>query len=188
MGVLLDQFASPMMKGLLENRVASVRLLNAEAGLLWSTHTRGYEHDKEAETDEGFVPQPPLGMFRPLPALPLSHHIKAISRSVVVDGAEYLVSRVGTSQYNRDGTGASACGLAALNFARIAFSIEQSGLQDTTLLQAVLARACAEVRRRYSNPLSVHWLISSAGNHGYMRIVVGKPSSRSRRYLSRSPV
>jgi hypothetical protein len=78
--------------------------------------------------------------------------IKAISRSVVVDDAEHVVSYGGTSQYNRDGTGASACGLAALNFARIVFSMEQSGLQDTTLLQAVLARACAEVRRRYSNP------------------------------------
>jgi hypothetical protein len=114
--------------------------------------------------------------------------IEAISRSVVVDGAEHVVSYGGTSQYNRDGTGASACGLAALNFARIVFSMEQSGLQDTTLLQAVLARACAEVRRRYSNPLvSVHRLIST-GNHGYMRIVVGQPSSRSRRYLSRSLV
>jgi hypothetical protein len=114
--------------------------------------------------------------------------IKAISRSVVVDGAEHVVSYGGTSQYNRDGTGASACGLAALNFARIVFSMEQSGLQDTTLLQAVLARTCAEVRRRYSNPLSEHRLISSTGNHGNMRIVVGQPSSRRRRHLSRSLV
>jgi hypothetical protein len=74
--------------------------------------------------------------------------IKAISHSVVVDDAEYVLSYSGTSQYNRDGTGASACGLAALNFARIVFSMEQSGLRDTNLLQAVLARACAEVRRR----------------------------------------
>ena len=111
--------------------------------------------------------------------------IKAISCSVVVDDAEHVVSYGGTSQYNRDGTGASACGLAALNFARIVFSIEQSGLQDTTLLQAVLARACAEVRQRYSNPLTEHRLIS-IGNHVYMRIVVGQPSPRSRRYLSRS--
>ena len=71
--------------------------------------------------------------------------IKAISRSVIVDGAEHVVSHDGISQYNRDGTGASACGLAALNFARIVFSMERSGLRDTTLLQAVLARACAEV-------------------------------------------
>ena len=72
--------------------------------------------------------------------------IKAISHSVVVGDSEHVVSYGGTSQYNRDGTGSSACGLAALNFARIVFSIEQSGLQETTLLQAVLARACVEVR------------------------------------------
>ena len=106
-----------------------------------------WQRGRDSIGDKGFVPQPRLGMFRPLPALPLAHHIKAISHSVVVDGAEYSVSRVGTTQCNRDGTGTSACGLAALNFARIAFSIEQSanGLRDTTLLQAVLARACAEV-------------------------------------------
>jgi hypothetical protein len=75
-------------------------------------------------------------------------YIKAITRSIVVDGSEHVVSYGGISQYNRDGTGASACGLAALNFARIVFAMEQSGLQDITLLQAVLARACAEVRRR----------------------------------------
>ncbi len=79
---------------------------------------------------------------------------KAISRSVVVDSTEHVVSYGGTGQYNRDGSGASACGLAALNFARIVFFIEQSGLQDTALLQAVLARECVEVRRLYGNPLS----------------------------------
>ena len=77
--------------------------------------------------------------------------IEAISRSVVLDGAEHVVSHGGTSQYNRDGTGTSGCGLAALNFARIVFSMEKSGLRDITLLQAVLARACTEVPRRYSN-------------------------------------
>ena len=112
--------------------------------------------------------------------------VKAIVHSVVVDDAELVISYGGTSQYNRDGTGASACGLAALNFARVIFSLEQSGLQDTALLQAVLARACAEVRRCYSN-LALSELIST-GNHGYMRIVVGQPSSRSRRYLSHSLV
>ena len=79
--------------------------------------------------------------------------IKAISRSIIVNGTEHVLSYGGTSQYSRDGTGTSACGLAALNFARIVFSMEQGGLQDTALLQAVLARECAEVRRLYSGPL-----------------------------------
>ena len=71
---------------------------------------------------------------------------KAIVHSVLADGAEHIVSHGGTGQYSGDGMGASACGLAALNFARVAFSIEQGGLQDAALLQAVLARECSEVR------------------------------------------
>ena len=76
-------------------------------------------------------------------------YIEATSRSIVVDGAgKHVFSYSGISQYNRDGTasGPSTCGLAALNFARIVFSMEQSGLQDTSLLEAVLARSCVEVR------------------------------------------
>ena len=72
---------------------------------------------------------------------------KEISRRILVNGAEHVLSHGGTSQHNRDGTGASACGLAALNFARIVFSKEQSGLYDTDLLQSILARECTEVRR-----------------------------------------
>jgi hypothetical protein len=87
---------------------------------------------------------------------PPNTDIKGISHSILVDGVERVLSYDGTSQYNRDGTGASACGLAALNFARIVFSMEQDGLQNIALLQAVLARECAEVRRLYPIPLSEH--------------------------------
>jgi hypothetical protein len=109
---------------------------------------------------------------------------KEISRRILVNGTEHVLSHGGTSQYNRDGTGASACGLAALNFARIAFSIEQSGLYDMDLLQAVLARECAEVRRLYTIIPLFDDIHLSKGNHWYMCIMVWKPSSRSRRYLS----
>jgi hypothetical protein len=85
--------------------------------------------------------------------IPPDPDTKAISRSILLDGAEQVFSYGGTSQYNKDGTGTSACGLAALNFARIVFSIEQGGLQDTALVQTVLARECAEVRRLYVVPL-----------------------------------
>jgi hypothetical protein len=67
-------------------------------------------------------------------------------------------------------TGAAASGLIALNFARVAFSIEQDGLRNLALLQAVLARECAEVRSSY-NPLLEYSLISP-GNHRDMRIMV----------------
>jgi hypothetical protein len=70
---------------------------------------------------------------------------EAVSRSILLDGAEQVFSYGGTSQYIKDGTGTSACGLAALNFARIVFSMEQGGLQDIALVQTVLARECAEV-------------------------------------------
>jgi hypothetical protein len=96
---------------------------------------------------------------------------KAIAHSVLMDGSERVVSYGGTGQYNGDGAGTAACGLAALNFARVVFSIEQGGLQDTALLQAVLARECAEVRRLYP-PYPKHSHIMPAGNHCHMRTVV----------------
>jgi hypothetical protein len=108
---------------------------------------------------------------------PPTTDIKGISRSILVDGVERVLSYDGTGQYNRDGTGASACGLAALNFARVVFSMEQGGLQNTDLLEAVLSRECAEVRRLYPTPLSEHILISKA-NYCYMRIMVWRRSFR----------
>jgi hypothetical protein len=71
---------------------------------------------------------------------------KTISHSVLADNAEHIVSYDGTGQHTKDGAGAAACGLAALNFATTVFSIEQGGLKDVALLQAVLARECIEVR------------------------------------------
>jgi len=62
---------------------------------------------------------------------------KAIVHSVLVDGTEHVVPYGSTGQYSRDRMAASACGLAALNFAKVALSIEQGSLQDAALLQAV---------------------------------------------------
>ena len=114
--------------------------------------------------------------------------VNNITRSVLLDGTEHVVSHEGTSQYNREGSGASACGLASLNFARVAFLKEQDGLRDEALLQAVLSRECAEVRRHYpSIPASKHSLIS-LGNHCSVRAMVREPSFRSRRHLPRSRI
>jgi hypothetical protein len=94
--------------------------------------------------------------------------------NALVDGAEHIASFGGTQagrfQYSTGGTSAAASGLIALNFARVAFSIEQDGLRNLALLQAVLARECAEVRSSY-NPLLEYSLISP-GNHRDMRIMV----------------
>jgi hypothetical protein len=84
-----------------------------------------------------------------------------MSRSILVDGAEHVIPYGDTSQYklnNKDGTSASACRLAALNFARIAFSMEQGGLQDTALLQAVMTPECAQVRRLRISPYPSSYL------------------------------
>src|SRR6202000_228200 len=90
--------------------------------------------------------------------------IKDISRNNLMDGAEHVLSYGGTCQSSRDGTSASACGLAALNFARIVFSMEQGGLKNSVLLQAVLAPECVEVRRLYVIPLFDHIFISKGNN------------------------
>ena len=112
--------------------------------------------------------------------------VGSITRSVLLDGTEHVVSHEGTSQYNRDGSGASACGLAALNFARVVFLKEQDGLRDAALLQAVLSRECAEVRKYCSLRLSSKHSLISPGNHCSLRAMVWKPSSGGRRNLPRS--
>ena len=109
--------------------------------------------------------------------------VNSITRSVLLDGTEHVVSHEGTSQYNREGSGAAACGLAALNFARVAFLKEKDDLRDAALLQAVLSRECAEVRRHYPSCLSSKHSLISLGNHCSLCAMVGKPSFGGRRYL-----
>ena len=96
------------------------------------------------------------------------------SHNVLVDSAEHIASFGGTQagqcQHSIGRTGAAASRLIALNFARVAFSIEQDGLQDSALLQAVLAPKCAQVRSSY-NPLLEYSLIS-LGNYRDTRIMV----------------
>jgi hypothetical protein len=114
--------------------------------------------------------------------------VSSITRSVLLDDAEHVVSHEGTSQYNREGSGAAACGLAALNFARVAFLKEQDGLRDAALLQAVLSRECVEVRRHYPSRLASKHSLISLGNHFSVRAMVGKPSFGGRRHLPRSRI
>ena len=115
-----------------------------------------------------------------------SKTLRRMSPSVLVDRAKHVLSYGGSNQCNSDETGASACGLAALNFARIVFSMEQGGLRDTALLRAVMARKCAKVRR-LQHGLSELILVSK-GSYCHMRAVDREDSSRSRRYLPHSLV
>ena len=114
--------------------------------------------------------------------------VDSITRSVLLDGTEHVVSHEGTSQYNRDGSGASACGLAALNFARVVFLKEQDGLRDAALLQAVLSRDCAEVRKCYPLRLPSKHRLTPPGNYCSVRTMVWKPSSGGRGHLPRSRI
>jgi hypothetical protein len=63
-------------------------------------------------------------------------------------GNQRIVSHVGVSQFQTSdnvGLGRSACGLAALNFARTVFSKEDGGIKGERLLHEVLTRETAEV-------------------------------------------
>lgn len=62
------------------------------------------------------------------------------------DDGEYVVTFEGRSQYGIDGGGASACGLAALNCARIVLGRERDGLRGGLLIDDMTKKETLEVR------------------------------------------
>ena len=58
---------------------------------------------------------------------------------------EYVVSHRGRSQYSAEGSGASACGLAVLNCARLVLQSERNGTQCAKLLQKIVSQSFSEV-------------------------------------------
>lgn len=58
--------------------------------------------------------------------------------------SQHVVSFAGRSQYNGGG-GASACGLAALNCARVVLGKERDGVKDVDLLQDMMKKETLEV-------------------------------------------
>jgi len=68
----------------------------------------------------------------------------------VLGGTEEIVCHPRTHQYGASGrgiTGVSACGLAALNFARIIFEKEQASGRGEDLIEAVIASQTVHVGR-----------------------------------------
>jgi len=65
----------------------------------------------------------------------------------ILDGTEEIVCHRGTHQYSDGGIfGVSACGLAALNFARVIFEKEREcGRDSEGLLQAIIAKETVQV-------------------------------------------
>jgi hypothetical protein len=63
----------------------------------------------------------------------------------IIEGNEEIISHRGASQYWNGGSGTSACGLAALNCARVIFQKEIEGLEDHALLADLVQREAMEV-------------------------------------------
>jgi hypothetical protein len=64
----------------------------------------------------------------------------------ILGGTEEIVCHHGTHQYGYRGiSGVSACGLAALNFARIIFAKARECRRDEDLLRAVIAKETVQV-------------------------------------------
>jgi len=69
-----------------------------------------------------------------------------IARKVVSGSgpSEYVVCHAGRSQYSRIGGGVSACGLAALNCARIILEMEKAGLVNEHIVREMMKRETLE--------------------------------------------
>ena len=65
-------------------------------------------------------------------------------RVVSGEAAEYVVTHPGRSQYRQDGGGGSACGIAALNCARIVLGLHATGLGSVQLVQELVKRTMLE--------------------------------------------
>lgn len=63
----------------------------------------------------------------------------------ILSGREHVVSFPGRSQYGPDGGGVSACGLAALNCARVILGKERDGMRGEHILRDMMKRETAEV-------------------------------------------
>lgn len=70
---------------------------------------------------------------------------KEITRALLTDGKEHVASFAGRSQYGIGGGGVSACGLAALNCARVILGKEQTGTKDTALVEEMMKQETLEV-------------------------------------------
>ncbi|KAI0751602.1 hypothetical protein C8Q80DRAFT_1268812 [Daedaleopsis nitida] len=74
------------------------------------------------------------------------HDYRRADASKVVSGkiAEYIVTHPGCSQYSQVGGGVSACGIAALNCARIVLGLHAAGLGCEQLVQELMRRRLLE--------------------------------------------
>ncbi len=84
-----------------------------------------------------------------------SKDLADVTTKILENGQEYVVSFEGRSQYGIGGGGVSACGLAALNCARVVLGKEKEGLKGVALLQTLMKRETLEVRYSFSHRSAV---------------------------------
>ena len=88
----------------------------------------------------------PLDLAQPSMTTMTDQDSTEIIQSVIHGVSEHIVSFKGQSQYGVDGIGASACGLAALNCARVILQKDKDGLQGKKLLLELTKQETFEVR------------------------------------------
>ncbi|KAI0677088.1 hypothetical protein C8Q78DRAFT_1073823 [Trametes maxima] len=71
-------------------------------------------------------------------------HSLQLQKVLSGETSEYVATHPGHSQYNQDGRGVSACGLAALNCARLVLGLHAAGLESSSIVQELMKRRMLE--------------------------------------------
>jgi hypothetical protein len=102
----------------------------------------------------------------------------------VLAGIQQVVSFEGRSQYAAGGGGASTCGLAALNCARVILGRERDGLKGEELVCSMMGRETMEASAHMPTLLSTSSSSSSsAGDTRHLFPLDWLGASRRRRHL-----
>ncbi len=96
-----------------------------------------------------FYPRPQLdamtGIIAPFSMRKRSSESSDVVEKILSGERELIASFHGRSQYSATGGGVSACGLAALNCARVILGKEKNGLRGTAIIQYMMGRETLEV-------------------------------------------
>ncbi len=74
------------------------------------------------------------------------NYVADLARVVAGEFEEYIVTHPGRSQYSQTGGGVSACGIAAMNCARLVLGFHATGLGTSQLVEELMRRQFLEVR------------------------------------------
>ena len=105
-----------------------------------------------------------------------------LTHRLSIDSNAQFAVHVGQSQYSDNG-GASSCGIAAFNAARIVLGMEQSGIRGDKLISKILTEETMEVSQMYQLGTSSDNVRNAAGDSGSVLIVDERQSPRCRNHL-----